>query len=163
MNTSGTINTSVLSSMTPDQVSRIRRLLTQTTDIDKDERYMAMSDCITELEGLADGVQLDVALQLPLSKAILTLLEDQSSDVQTVAVKCLAVLIKKLHLDQITDIIDKLCGLILEQDKAESRDIYCIGLKTIINNAILDQGEIIGNRITNGCINGMKINLLYYK
>jgi uncharacterized protein (DUF2267 family) len=137
--------------MSGDQMSRIKRLLNQTKDIDKDERYMAMNDLISELEGLAEGNQLDVSLQLPVSKAILTLLEDQSSDVQTVAVKCLAVLIRKLAQEQLADIIDKLSALIIQQDKADSRDIYCIGLKTIINNINIEQAEIVGNRIIQDC------------
>lgn len=54
--------------------------------------------------------------------------DDQSNDVQSVAVKCLAIIIKKVQQAQIAEICKKLSSLILE-GKENLRDIYSIGLK----------------------------------
>ena len=58
-------------------------------------------------------------------------LDDSSNDVQSIAVKCLGVLLGKVQEAQVGEICDKLCTLVLE-GKDELRDIYSIGLKTLI-------------------------------
>lgn len=55
---------------------------------DKDERYMATSDLVGELEAV-EGV-LDASLQGPIRNTVLKQLEDSSADVQSVAVKWFA-------------------------------------------------------------------------
>ena len=57
--------------------------------------------------------------------------DDKSNDVQAVAVKCLAILLKKVQQSQVTEICDKLSSLILDGND-QLRDIYSIGLKTLI-------------------------------
>jgi hypothetical protein len=37
-------------------------------------------------------------------------LDDKSNDVQSVAVKCLAIILKKVHQTQVGEICEKLCG-----------------------------------------------------
>ena len=49
----------------------------------------------------------------PCSRQVLKQLDDQSNDVQSIAVKCLGVLLKKVHEAQVGEISDKLCSLIL--------------------------------------------------
>ena len=56
-----------------------------------------------------------------------------SNDVQSIAVKCLGVLLKKVQEAQVGEISDKLCSLILD-GKDELRDIYSIGLKTLLKD-----------------------------
>ncbi|CAM9895994.1 unnamed protein product [Ectocarpus fasciculatus] len=58
--------------------------------------------------------------------AVLKQLDDNSNDVQTIAVKCLGALLRKVQEAQVGEICDKLCDLILD-GKAELRDIYSIG------------------------------------
>ena len=62
--------------------------------------------------------------------AVLKQLDDSSNDVQSIAVKCLGVLLGKVQEAQVGEICDKLCTLVLE-GKDELRDIYSIGLKTV--------------------------------
>lgn len=138
--------------------------LTQTSDIDKDERFMATSDLCHELSLLDDvsisspppsssrsvvaapvvGPTLDSALQSMLSRTIVTLLEDSSTDVQTVSVKCLALLSRRLSSEQVGHIIDKLSSLIADPAKQESRDIYSIGLKTMVQSVAATNNAGVG-------------------
>ena len=64
--------------------SNVKNLLSKTTNIDKDERYMAISDLISVLESY-DGI-VDVSLQGNIRDAIVLALDDKSADVQTIAV-----------------------------------------------------------------------------
>ena len=48
-------------------------------------------------------------------------LDDPTNDVQSIAVKCLAILVKKVQEAQICDICDKLVSLIVNPDKGELR------------------------------------------
>ena len=63
---------------------KISSLLSLLSHFDKDERYMAMSDLIIELELVSE---LDTTLQTYIRNATLKLLEDSSTECQTVAVK----------------------------------------------------------------------------
>jgi hypothetical protein len=56
----------------------------QTENIDKDERFMATSDLMNELEAFEGKV--DAALQTQIRDAIIKELDDKSADVQTIAV-----------------------------------------------------------------------------
>ena len=59
-------------------------------------------------------------------KAILKLLNDQSSDVQGLAVKCLSPLVRKVHDAQVDEVMVELCSSVLT-GKEEQRDICAIG------------------------------------
>lgn len=102
---------------------------------------MATSDIISELE--QSDQQLDTSLQAQVSKAVLQQLDDGSTDVQTVAIKALAVLVKKISVDQLNDAIDKLTVLLLDDSKAESHDLYSIGLKTLISSVSEKSGQLL--------------------
>lgn len=58
--------------------------------------------------------------------------DDKSNDVQSVAVKCLAILLKKVQHAQVGEIADKLSGLILDGKDTNLRDVrvkfakYCV-------------------------------------
>ncbi|CAG8768749.1 5795_t:CDS:2, partial [Racocetra persica] len=62
---------------------------------------------------------------------VLKLMDDANGEVQNLAVKCLAPLVKKVRETQLAEIIDKLCEY-ATQKKEELRDIAGIGLKTVI-------------------------------
>jgi len=64
---------------------------------------------------------------------VLHLLDDASNDVQTIAVKTLAQLLVKVQEPQVMDITRKLTKLILT-GRDELRDIYSIGIKTLIKD-----------------------------
>lgn len=60
--------------------------------------------------------------------------------------KCLGLLVKKVRIAQLIDISDKLCSLILEGSES-LRDIYSIGLKTLISDVVEDSGKVIAERL----------------
>lgn len=82
-------------------------------------------------------------------------LDDQSNDVQSVAVKCLAIIIKKVQLNQLGEVCKKLCSLILD-GKDALRDIYSIGLKTLIADVPESAGPVVSDRITNKLLSGIR-------
>ena len=117
-----------------NSLASLNSLIDKTGDWDKDERYMATNDLCAILS--QDSLKIDEQMESKICSAVLKQLDDQSNDVQSVAVKCLAIIIKKVHQNQISDICKKLCSLILEGKEA-LRDIYSIGLKTLIRKLIL--------------------------
>ena len=69
-----------------------------------------ISNCMNGCLGLA----MDEPLEQRICTAILKQLDDQSNDVQSVAVKCLGILFKRIHLVQMEKISDKLCIHLLQ-------------------------------------------------
>ena len=118
------------------------QLLEKTSDWDKDERYMATNDLCNEL---SKDLKIDETMERRICAAVLKQLDDQSNDVQSVAVKCLAIILKKVHQTQIGEICDKLCNLILD-GKDALRDIYSIGLKTLIADVPDEMGQLVSER-----------------
>ena len=57
---------------------------------------------------------MDENLEKRVCTAVLKQLDDGSNDVQSVAVKCLAILLSKVQPTQIGEITEKLCTLIVE-------------------------------------------------
>ena len=117
---------------------------------------MATSDICTELSNLDDAVAaragtasgaasagLEPAVQQSLGRTLLLLLEDSSSDVQTVSVKCLSLLCRRLSGEQLLLIVDKLSALVTDPSKADGRDVYGIGLKTMVQ-AVAAAGSAAG-------------------
>ncbi|RLN67459.1 hypothetical protein BBP00_00001615 [Phytophthora kernoviae] len=130
---------------------KISQLLDKTTDFDKDERYMATSDLCSELN---KDVELGAYLEPKVCAAVLKQLDDKSNDVQSIAVKCLGILVTKVQVSQVADICAKLCDLILN-GKPELRDIYSIGLKTIV----ADVSQATGASIATGVCSRLLIGL----
>ncbi len=80
-------------------VQTITKLLDKCSHWDKDERYMATSDLEKEL--LKDAFILDSNLERRVCQEILKQLDDANNDVQSIAVKCLGVLLVKVREEQI--------------------------------------------------------------
>jgi len=91
---------------------------------------MAMYDLSQELQ--KDNVKLDETSQRQLAEVVLTLLNDNVSEVQGAAVKCLAPLVKKMSKVQIENSIVNLSKNILSGED-EKRDIATIALKTVVS------------------------------
>jgi cullin-associated NEDD8-dissociated protein 1 len=108
----------------------LNQLLEKTNDWDKDERYMATNDLCNEL---SKDIKIDETMERRICAAVLKQLgwwiifintiysliiflqpaystDDQSNDVQSVAVKCLAIILKKVQQTQVGEICDKLCS-----------------------------------------------------
>lgn len=133
-----------------DQGQRVTELLEKCAHYDKDERYMATNDLCNEL---IKGLAMDEPLEQRICTAILKQLDDQSNDVQAVAVKCLGVLFKRIHLVQVEKIAVKLCKHIL-QGNDSLRDIYAIGLKTLLADIPEDLGVNVAERMATQLLNG---------
>ncbi|ETV95460.1 hypothetical protein H310_10940 [Aphanomyces invadans] len=126
-----------------DTSSAFVALLEKTTDFDKDERYMATSDLCNELQ---KDVEIGPDLERKICAAVLKQLDDKSNDVQSIAVKCLGILVTKVQEKQVSDICEKLCDLILN-GKQELRDIYSIGLKTILTDVSTKTGASVSTTL----------------
>ncbi|CAI5732825.1 unnamed protein product [Hyaloperonospora brassicae] len=130
---------------------KIAQLLDKTRDFDKDERYMATSDLCVELD---KDVELGPYLEPDVCAAVLKQLDDKSNDVQSIAVKCLGLLVKKVQTAQVADICRKLCDLI-HKGTPELRDIYAIGLKTIIADVAHKTAAVIAPGICTRLLTGL--------
>ena len=118
-------------------------LLKKTEHYDKDERYMAISDLCEALKRNAaqaksaesagssspGGVfgspsHIDSQTERRICAAVLSLLDDSSNDVQTVAVKALSVLLITVQEEQVVEIAERLCTLMLDRSKSDLRDVW---------------------------------------
>eukprot|EP00069_Balaena_mysticetus_P018055 bmy_00406T0 len=113
----------------PPPASHISSLLEKMTSSDKDFRFMATSDLMSELQ--KDSIQLDEDSERKVVKMLLRLLEDKNGEVQNLAVKCLGPLVGKVKEYQVETIVDALCAN-MRSDKEQLRDIAGIGLKTVL-------------------------------
>ncbi|KAF6143925.1 hypothetical protein GIB67_001719 [Kingdonia uniflora] len=104
-------------------------ILEKMTGKDKDYRYMATSDLLNEL--LKEGFRADSELELKVSQIVLNQLDDASGDVSGLAVKCLAPLVKKVNEARVLEMVNTLCGKLLD-GKNQNRDTTSIAMKTII-------------------------------
>ncbi|XP_077972104.1 cullin-associated NEDD8-dissociated protein 1-like [Styela clava] len=127
----------------------ISNLLEKMTSSDKDFRFMATNDLMTELQ--KDSIKLDDDSERKVIKMLLKLLEDKNGEVQNLAVKCLGPLVGKVKEYQIESIVDTLCNNMLS-DKEQLRDISSIGLKTVITELPTSNYGTVGTickKITN--------------
>lgn len=108
----------------------IANLLEKMTSNDKDFRFMATNDLMTELQ--KDSIKLDDDSERKVVRMLLKLLEDKNGEVQNLAVKCLGPLVNKVKEFQVETIVDTLCNNMIST-KEQLRDISSIGLKTVIS------------------------------
>jgi len=102
--------------------------------------------------------QIDSQTERRICSAVLSLLDDSSNDVQTVAVKTLSVLLITVQEEQVVEIADRLCTLVLDQSKSDLRDVYAIGLKTLVETVPSTMGNIVSHRLINRLIDGIHTN-----
>jgi cullin-associated NEDD8-dissociated protein 1 len=116
----------------------VSAIIEKSENRDKDLRHMAMYDLSQELQ--KDNVKLDETSQRQLTEVVLKLLNDNVSEVQGAAVKCLAPLVKKMSKVQIESAVTNLSKNILsgEDDK---RDIATIALKTVVSEVPADMAS----------------------
>ncbi|KAM7353038.1 cullin-associated and neddylation-dissociated 1 isoform 1-T1 [Cochliomyia hominivorax] len=109
---------------------QIANLLEKMTSNDKDFRFMATNDLMTELQ--KDSIKLDDESEKKVVRMVLKLLEDKNGEVQNLAVKCLGPLVNKVKENQVETIVDTLCANMISNTE-QLRDISSIGLKTVIS------------------------------
>lgn len=153
---------------------KIKDLLEKAKHYDADERFMAAHDLVEQLK-VTQGL-IDATVQVPLRDTILRLLDDGSSDVSTVAVKCLSQLTVKLAPEQIAYISDRLGSMIgdpqgfsqsINQSVADdgtndkrgsSLDVVADALQTLISNVSMDNARLIAPKLIKSLIAGISIN-----
>lgn len=152
-------------------------LLKKTEHYDKDERYMAISDLCEALKRNASRVNddassnnqqqqqpqqqqvtIDPQTERRICSAVLALLDDKSNDVQTVAVKALGVLLITVQEEQVIEIANRLTSLVLDKTKSDLRDVYAIGLKTLVETVPVQMGNIVSDRLVLPLIGGIHKN-----
>ncbi|XP_076759288.1 cullin-associated and neddylation-dissociated 1 isoform X1 [Xylocopa sonorina] len=121
---------------------QIANLLEKMTSTDKDFRFMATNDLMSELQ--KDNIKLDDDSERKVVKMLLKLLEDKNGEVQNLAVKCLGPLVNKVKEYQVETIVDALC-INMVSDKEQLRDISSIGLKTVISELPLGSSALVAN------------------
>ncbi|XP_065897890.1 cullin-associated NEDD8-dissociated protein 1-like [Dysidea avara] len=107
----------------------ISTLLDKMMSIDKDFRFMATNDLMVELQ--KDSIKLDDDSERKVVQSILKLVEDKNGEVQNLAVKCLAPLVRKIRDPHIETIVNTLATNMFS-DSERLRDISSVGLKTVI-------------------------------
>lgn len=135
---------------------QIANLLEKMTSSDKDFRFMATNDLMSELQ--KDSIKLDDDSERKVVKMLLRLLEDKNGEVQNLAVKCLGPLVNKVKEYQVETIVDALCGNMVSE-KEQLRDISSIGLKTVISELPLASSALAANvckRITGRLSNAIE-------
>ncbi|VAH40601.1 unnamed protein product [Triticum turgidum subsp. durum] len=136
--------------------TNITGILEKMTGKDKDYRYMATSDLLSELN--KESFKADQDLESKLTNIVLQQLEDASGDVSGLAVKCLAPLVKKVNEERVVEMTDKLCDKLLN-GKDQHRDTASIALKAVIvevTTASLSEKILVSlaPQLINGVTNG---------
>eukprot|EP00557_Chaetoceros_sp_GSL56_P008397 CAMPEP_0176506252 /NCGR_PEP_ID=MMETSP0200_2-20121128/16933_1 /TAXON_ID=947934 /ORGANISM="Chaetoceros sp., Strain GSL56" /LENGTH=1457 /DNA_ID=CAMNT_0017905869 /DNA_START=20 /DNA_END=4393 /DNA_ORIENTATION=- len=157
--------------------SSIASLLKKTEHYDKDERYMATSDLCEALKKHALLLQsqspsskvsdsshpthfiIDSESEPKICNAILRLLHDSSNDVQAMAVKTLRILVTCVREDPIVTIAQRLSSLILDPTKNDLRDVYTIGLKTLIQTVPMAMGDVVSQQLAERLMDGIRMDM----
>jgi len=138
----------------------INSILEKTENRDKDFRYMATSDLLAELS--KDSFKPDSDGERKICKCLLKLINDQSSDVQSLAVKCLSPLVRKVHEELVDEVMLSLCGHVLTGTE-EQRDICSIGLKTVVLEMPPSMASLAIRHLTPKLIQGVQRDSLEVK
>ena len=132
-------------------ISSLNDLIDKTTHYDQQERYMATNDLYNEF---SRGTKIDEIMETRICTAIVKQLDDESTEVQSVAMKCLGVLVKKVQSARVAEICEKVSSLVLNGDDS-LRDIYSIGLKKLIMDTPEDMGAVIVSIVPKQLLEGV--------
>ena len=105
----------------------LKDLISKLSNDDKDLRYMAVNDLYKELK--KETFSCAPATETKLCEEILKKTEDQSSDVCTLAIRCLAPLLSAASESNARNVINHLCNM--QQSSAKSAS------KLVKKNSIL--------------------------
>ncbi|XP_045123978.1 cullin-associated NEDD8-dissociated protein 1-like [Portunus trituberculatus] len=120
----------------------IANLLEKMTSTDKDYRFMATNDLMTELQ--KDSIKLDDDSERKVVKMLLRLLEDKNGEVQNLAVKCLGPLVNKVKEFHVYSIVESLCDHMVSE-REQLRDMSSLALKTVINELPASSTALVAN------------------
>lgn len=111
------------------QTGSVQNLLERMTNADKDFRFMATNDLISELQN--ENMNWDDEGETRITHQIISLLKDKNGEVQNLAVRCLGFLISKIKDARRQLVISSLCQM-LRHETEEIRDISSMALKIIV-------------------------------
>lgn len=124
----------------------LKDLISKLSNDDKDLRYMAVNDLYKELK--KETFSCAPATETKLCEEILKKTEDQSSDVCTLAIRCLAPLLSAASESNARNVINHLCNMQQSSAKSASKNktmFRSISLKSLI--ADVKQGETKSSKI----------------
>ena len=101
---------------------------------------------------------LDASTERRICTAVLRLLHDKSNDVQAIAVKTLGVLLTTVQEEQVLEIADSLADQVLDASKSELRDVYAIGLRTLVQKIPQSMGDRTSQRLVGRLLEGIRGN-----
>lgn len=99
---------------------------------------------------------LDPSTERRICTAVLRLLHDKSNDVQAIAVKTLGVLLTTVQQEQVLEIADSLADQVLDASKSELRDVYAIGLRTLVKTIPQGMGHEVSKRLVGRLLEGIR-------
>ena len=113
---------------------------------------MATSDLCEVLK--RHETALEASTERQICAAVLRLLHDKSNDVQAIAVKTLSVLLTTVQPEQVLEIADSLTDQVLDVTKSELRDVYTIGLRTLVQT--IPDASLVANRLVGRLLDGIQ-------
>ncbi|KAI8099719.1 armadillo-type protein [Halteromyces radiatus] len=131
--------------MSDSSAYMVANLLEKMDSEDRDFRYMALNDLMNELQ--KNSFNNDSLVEAKVVAAVLKLMGDKNTEVQNLAVKCLAPLVKQIREEHMLDIINKLCQFASQQKNEELRGIASIGLKTVVLEVNPNRGHRVSASI----------------
>lgn len=124
----------------------LNSIIEKMSSRDKDFRYMATSDLLTELQ--KENFKKDNDSERRIVSTLIKLLEDPSGDLQGLAVKCFGPLVRRIHESLVQEILESLCNLLTKEKNEEVRDIATIGICTVIDNCHNKDGPMVVQTLT---------------
>lgn len=100
---------------------------------------------------------LDATTERQICTAVLRLLHDKSNDVQAIAVKTLGVLLTTVQQEQVLEIAESLTDQVLDVSKSELRDVYAIGLRTLVKTIPTSMGHRVSQRLVGRLLDGIRV------
>eukprot|EP00761_Pharyngomonas_kirbyi_P004559 gb/GECH01004564.1/.p1 GENE.gb/GECH01004564.1/~~gb/GECH01004564.1/.p1 ORF type:complete len:1232 (+),score=391.62 gb/GECH01004564.1/:1-3696(+) len=131
----------------------VSEFLRKVDDRDPDLRHMALYDLNTELQKDTFTIN-DDNTQRQVSDKVIEHLNDKTSDVQGMAVKCIAPLVKKMSLSQIQTTVKNVTSLVFGQE--EKKDIATIAMKSVITELPSDYSSQCIPPATKAIVDGLK-------
>lgn len=110
----------------------------------------------TSSSSLQSSSFLDSNTERQICTAVLRLLHDKSNDVQAIAVKTLGVLLTTVQQEQVLEIADSLADQVLDASKPELRDVYTIGLRTLVKTIPASAGNNVAHRLVGRLLDGIR-------
>ena len=106
--------------------------------------------------GGSGGQLFDATTERRICTAVLRLLHDKSNDVQAIAVKTLGVLLTTVQQELVLEIADSLADQVLDASKSELRDVYAIGLRTLVKTIPQSMGDRTSSRLVGRLLDGIR-------